>query len=174
MKDFDIEKLERKDIYKVADHLFENIQENVINDLKINRKAPIFKLNWAYTAAASLALIFGIGYMYDSISDSEKNPDSSAAHQVNNSVLKAESEIVYETLKADLTSVDDNNQIIGYQNVKITPKKSEKIKTKTTSETSVSKKTETQMTEYLDSFSSSEISELANNSTQDVYLDLYN
>jgi hypothetical protein len=35
-------------------------------------------------------------------------------------------------------------------------------------------KKETRMNEYLDSFSNSEIAELASNSTQDVYLDLYN
>ncbi len=38
MKEFNIEKLERKNIYTVPDNLFENIQENVMNDIKTSKK----------------------------------------------------------------------------------------------------------------------------------------
>ncbi|MFC3160016.1 hypothetical protein ACFOEQ_17370 [Chryseobacterium arachidis] len=59
MNDFDLEKLERKNIYTIPENLFETVQENVMNKVLPAKKAPIFKLNWAYAAAASLALIFG-------------------------------------------------------------------------------------------------------------------
>jgi hypothetical protein len=78
MKEFDIEKLERKNIYTVPENLFENIQESVMNDIKTSKKAPVFKLNWMYAAAASLALIFGATYVLILIMIPEKklNPKS--------------------------------------------------------------------------------------------------
>lgn len=174
MKEFDIEKLERKNIYKVPDNLFENIQEKVMNEVKEKKKAPIFKLNWAYAVAASLALIFGITFVLNS-DDSADNPDTKGIYTQNNPAPKTESEKAYETLKSDLTSIENNNQIVVNQKDNTAVKQSETEDTKApqTNKT-VSKQTEAQMTEYLDSFSNSEIAELANNSTQDVYLDLYN
>lgn len=177
MEDFNIEKLDRKNIYKVPDNLFENIQEKVISEISENKKAPVFKLNWAYAAAASLALIFGSTFVYNSYNDSDDNP------KVTNAIVdipvapKTESEIAYETLKADLTSVETVNQTIEKQQIKTVaykPQQKEKTSYKPQTVKAVSKQTEAQMAEYLDSFSSTEIAELANNSTQDVYLDLYN
>ncbi|WP_225875436.1 MULTISPECIES: hypothetical protein [Chryseobacterium] len=178
MKGFDLEKLERKNIYKISDHLFENVQENVMSEVSAKRKAPIFKLNWAYAAAASIALIFGSAFLYNSYSDSEENNTSAVNFASNNPEPKKESEIAYETLKSDLTSVEKNNQTIENQQInqqiKTVAYVPEKAEVKPQNVKKVSKKSEAQMTEYLDSFSSSEIAELANNSTQDVYLDLYN
>lgn len=177
MKEFDIEKLERKNIYKVPDNLFENIQEKVMNDVKATKKAPIFKLNWAYAAAASLALIFGATFVFNQNDDSAKDAGNSGAKYVaDTQAPKSESEIAYETLKSDLTSVEKNNQTVVNQNSRSLVSQDIETKETPTQKTvkPVSKKTETQMNEYLDSFSNSEISELASNSTQDVYLDLYN
>jgi hypothetical protein len=180
MKEFDIEKLERKNIYTMPDNVFENIQENVMNDIKTSKKAPVFKLNWMYAAAASLALIFGATYVFNSGDNSvEKTLNAEQAYAVNTGEPKTESELAYETLKADLTSVENNNQTIENQkNNKAYAVKSENVNENTTESPktvkTVTKKEETQMNEYLDSFSNSEIAELASNSTQDVYLDLYN
>ncbi|ROH98928.1 MULTISPECIES: hypothetical protein [unclassified Chryseobacterium] len=180
MKEFDIEKLERKNIYTVPDNLFESIQGKVMNDIKTSKKAPVFKLNWMYAAAASLALIFGATYVFNSDNDSvEKGLNSKEVYTVNSNKgePKTEGELAYETLKSDLTSVENNNQTVENQeNNKSyvakttrdnTAKSAEPVKTAT-------KKEETRMNDYLDSFSNSEIAELASNSTQDVYLDLYN
>lgn len=177
MKEFDIEKLERKNIYKVPDYLFENIQNNVMNEVKANKKAPVFKLNWMYAAAASLALIFGATYVFNSDNDQSKDVLNSKTLAVNNHQPKTESERAYETLEADLTSVENNNQTgsnQGTKTVSYTPKKDVENRTAPQPVKAVGKKEEIKMNEYLDSFSNSEISELASNSTQDVYLDLYN
>lgn len=176
MKEFDIEKLERKNIYTVPDNLFENIQEKVMNDVKAGKKAPIFKLNWGYAVAASLALIFGSTFVFNSVNDTKETTNSQAAYASNSQEPKTESETAYETLKSDLTSVENNNQKVGNQDNKsfAQDNSTEIKKTETRTVKPVSKKQETQMNEYLDSFSNSEITELASNSTQDVYLDLYN
>ena len=175
VNDFNLENLERKNIYKVPENLFENIQDNVLNEIKADKKAPIFKLNWGYAAAASLALIFGSTFLYNSYSDSKK--DSTEVY-VNNTAPKKESEIAYETLQSDLTSLENDHQTTENQQpnlqVRTVAHVPQKTEEKPQTIKPVSKKTEAQMTEYLDSFSNSEIAELANNSTQDVYLDLYN
>ncbi|KMQ69740.1 hypothetical protein ACM39_01440 [Chryseobacterium sp. FH2] len=180
MKEFDIEKLERKNIYTVPDNLFENIQEKVMNDVKANRKAPIFKLNWVYAAAASLALVFGATFVINSNDESKGNENSQQTYALNNQQSKMESETAYETLQSDLTSVENNDQIVESQEeskpfyAHDNKGKRETTEPKTKTVKTVSKQNEAQMNEYLDSFSNAEISELASNSTQDVYLDLYN
>jgi len=177
MKELDIEKLERKNIYKVPDHLFENIQNNVMNEVKANKKAPVFKLNWMYAAAASLALIFGATYVFNSDNDPSTEVLNSKTLAVNSQQPKSESERAYETLEADLTSVENNNQTVSNQvtkTVSYVPKKDIENGTAPQPVKAATKKEEIKMNEYLDSFSNSEISELASNSTQDVYLDLYN
>ncbi|MCT2408747.1 hypothetical protein NZD88_14455 [Chryseobacterium antibioticum] len=177
MKEFDIEKLERKNIYKVPDDLFENIQNSVMNEVKANKKAPVFKLNWMYAAAASLALIFGATYVFNSDNDPAKDGVNSKTYAVNEKQPKTESERAYETLESDLTSVENNNQTVSNQiskAVSYTPKTGGNNVTAQQPVKAGVKKEETKMNEYLDSFSNSEISELASNSTQDVYLDLYN
>ncbi|WP_419489172.1 hypothetical protein [Chryseobacterium bernardetii] len=182
MKEFDIEKLERKNIYTVPENLFENIQERVMNDIKPEQKvpAPVFKLNWMYAAAASLALIFGVTFIINSNNDSvDKNLNSKEAYVLHKGEPASEAEIAYETLKNDLTSVENNNQTVGNQknNTSFAAKSAGANEKETVSQKMVkpvTKKEETRMNEYLDSFSNSEIAELASNSTQDVYLDLYN
>lgn len=180
MKEFDIEKLERKNIYKVPDNMFENIQESVLNDIKISNKAPVFKMGWMYAAAASLALIFGATYVFYSDNNSvEQALNSKTGYVANNGEQKTESEIAYETLKSDLTSVENNNQTVENQKSKHVyatkeNKVAEKVPATSKPVKAAAKKEEMQMNEYLDSFSNSEIAELASNSTQDVYLDLYN
>nr|WP_315033316.1 hypothetical protein [uncultured Chryseobacterium sp.] len=181
MKEFDIEKLERKNIYTVPDNLFESIQGSVMSDIKTTQKTPVFKLNWMYAAAASLALIFGAAYVFNSDDNNsvEEGLNLKTNYAVNKSEPETEGQLAYETLKSDLTSVENNNQIVENQNNNSTyALKSNNVEEKTTGSSkpvkTAVKKEETRMNEYLDSFSNSEIAELASNSTQDVYLDLYN
>ncbi|NIF05836.1 hypothetical protein F3J23_10305 [Chryseobacterium sp. Tr-659] len=179
MKEFDIEKLERKNIYKVSDGIFDTIQESVLNDIKASKKTPVFKLNWAYAAAASLALIFGATYVFNSDDNSVEDLSSKTAYTAHKGEPKTEGELAYETLKSDLTSVENNNQTVDNQKSNNAYSFKNGNETEQITETpkpvkAVNKKEETRMNEYLDSFSNSEIAELASNSTQDVYLDLYN
>lgn len=177
INDFDLENIERKNIYTVPENMFENIQDSVLTGIKADKKAPIFKLNWGYAAAASLALIFGSTFLYNSFSDSNKDQDFTENYATN-STPKKESEIAYETLKSDLTSIENNDQTSDNQQtnpqIRTVADIPQKTEAKPQTVKPVSTKTEAQMAEYLDSFSNSEITELANNSTQDVYLDLYN
>lgn len=172
VKDFDLDKLERKNIYKVQQDLFSTVQNNVLNEISGKKKTPIFRLNWGYAAVASLALIFGSAFIF--------NDDKTNAVETESSVTKSdaqinESQIAYQTLKDDLTSIENSNQkAISQRDANVSVVKSEVAQN--TKKANLPKKVsaETRMNEYLDSFTSSEIAELANNSNQDVYLDLYN
>jgi len=178
LNDFDLEKLERKNIYTVPENLFENIQERVLNEVKPKKQAPIFTMNWAYAAAASLALIFGATFLFTG--DDADKQEIPAHFASNKQERKTESETAYETLQSDLTSVENTHQTAVNKNDKKSFYANDIANEKTRNETKiqtvkpVKKQTEAQMNEYLDAFSNSEISELASNSTQDVYLDIYN
>lgn len=174
----DLEKLERKNIYTVSENMYDNVQDHVIRKVISRKQTPVFKLNWTYAVAASLALIFGATFVFNSDHEStKKNGVENIEYAVNNNEPKPESEIAYETLQSDLTSVEsgdqkrvnqrDNKSFAQNKNTKQQKVAAQPVK-------SASKKQEVQMNEFLDSFTSSEISELASNSTQDVYLDLYN
>jgi hypothetical protein len=178
LDEFDLEKLERKNIYTVSESMYDDVQNHVISKIIPRKQAPVFRINWKYAVAASLALIFGATFVFNS--DNELTEDNGVAkteYAVNNNEPKTESEVAYETLQSDLTSVESSNQKIVNQSskksfAKDNTAKQEKIAAQPVK--SAAKKQEAQMNEYLDSFTSSEISELASNSTQDVYLDLYN
>lgn len=178
LDEFDLEKLERKNIYTVSESMYDDVQNHVISKIIPRKQAPVFKINWTYAVAASLALIFGATFVFNSDNEStEDNGVAKTEYAVNNNEPKTESEVAYETLQSDLTSVESSNQKIVNQSsnksfAKDNTAKQEKIAAQPVK--SAAKKQEAQMNEYLDSFTSSEISELASNSTQDVYLDLYN
>lgn len=70
MKNFDIEQLERKNIYKTPDNFFASMQENVLKQAvhgpvkEITRseaKIIPMRTNWLYAGAAALALLLGLG-----------------------------------------------------------------------------------------------------------------
>lgn len=178
LDEFDLEKLERKNIYTVSESMYDDVQNHVISKIIPRKQAPVFRINWKYAVAASLALIFGATFVFNSDNESaEDNAVAKTEYAVNNNEPKTESEVAYETLQSDLTSVESSNQKIVNQSsnksfAKDNTAKQEKIAAQPVK--SAAKKQEAQMNEYLDSFTSSEISELASNSTQDVYLDLYN
>lgn len=172
---FDVENLERKNIYKTPENLFETVQERVLSEIKAEKKAPIFKLNWGYAVAASVALIFGVTFVYNSSSDSALNGDLANSYANNREVAKKESQVAYETLASDLTSVENANQKVESQ-MDIKPIVSQVVNTNSGNQNKKAVKAvnEVHMNEYLESLTNSEIAELANNSSQDVYLDLYN
>ncbi len=180
MSSFDLETLERKNIYTVSEKVFENVQKNVTTTLFPKKQAPVFRLNWAYAAAASLALIFGATFVFN-LNDApvQNQVNSSVAYTGSRQNKNTDSETAYETLKSDLTSVENTNQTAESNRnnrslTKVSRTEKASVNTAKQAAPAVSKENETQMNAYLDSFTNSEISELANNSTQDVYLDLYN
>lgn len=183
MKDFDIEKIERKNIYKTPENFFDKIQENVLAETIVKSKpkktAKIFHLNWSYAAAASLVLIFGITAFLQmdnqesakaTISDSLKTVAAKSTHPE-----KTEATVAYKTLENDIVEVE-NESPKTTSFAKSEPQKTEKKKAITTSTTNKIESapvTEAQFEQVMNELSNTEIADIGKGAEQDVYLDLY-
>lgn len=192
MKNFDIEKLERKNIYTAPDNFFEKMQNNVI-EKAIRNQPPIeevpqisgkvVKMNWWYAAAASVAVIFGTLFFMNGeesqantvIATNEapaKKIETLSSPTQNVDQTPKESTENYQLLVADINEVEKNETASTQKQVastKVSPVKTSKIEK---SIPNVIQK-EKQMEQMLEGLSEADISALAKNADQDIYLDLY-
>lgn len=190
MKNFDIEKLERKNFYKTPTNFFEKVQENVLNETvfkenKVVELQPQRKqnLNWIY-AAATLVFIFGGLFIFNQYSEvnAENTENNLIASGESNAVNNSQSENKDETesVKNYYTFTDDLNKI-EEKNTRSTAETPIEIKKPTIKKTkTIARKIETnvqpqeQVDLLLETFSEEEIATLAQNTENDIYLDLYN
>lgn len=208
MKNFDIENLERKNIFRTPDHFFDEIQKNVLQETvykqdKEVKSGKVFKLNWAYAAAAAMAMIFGITYFIGNDEEVQPTKTLAVANKVENNEVNAEKEIPLEIIPeeivdektyanvdevvpaenaSNLTSVPVNYQRTAPAAPVEAPKAIASAVVETKMETAnnqlylpeVAEIDETMMDEVLSSFTYAELQEATNNTEQDIYLDLYN
>lgn len=174
MKDFDIEKLERKNIYRTPANFFADVQENVLRQGAPAPKTKVISFNWAYAAAAAVAAIFGVTFMISQdetepqIVKNEQSPPVQTAAKVEENVPEAT--IAYQTLAEDLTSLQaDNQKDVPAPIMVASEQNSEKIEVAKT--TAVSP--EVQVDQILANIPMAELADLGKNAEQDVYLDLY-
>lgn len=181
MENLDIDKLERKNVYKVPENFFAEMQQKVLAETAPKKEAKIFKLNWAYSAAAAVALLFGITFFVTQNENAvNANDNQVIASNINQDQVsdkikeqqKADAAIAYKTFEEDLTSVTENNQkeeqgtiaqVSEKTNINSAPKKKE-----------ITATPEVQVDQILANFTSTELATVAKNSEQDIYLDLYN
>lgn len=175
MKDFDIEKLERKNIYRTPDNFFADMQANVLREVAPAPQAKVISLNWAYAAAVAVATIFGVTFMMNQDeaepqivqNDQQVSPPPSA-RIIEETVPEAT--LAYQTFEEDLTSVEtDNQKDVAAPTMIAAKQKSEKIEV--AKSTAVSP--EVQVDQILANISLAELADLGKNAEQDVYLDLY-
>lgn len=203
MKNFDIENLERKNIFTTPDHFFDKMQEEVLRKTvhqefsKKEEQKPgkIIPFNWVYAAAAALALIFGLGYFLTSnsktavpqqtiakVDEQKVEPKSVVEHQTPQVIEKTIAEPV-KKIETDLTLAKNNHpKVVVAKNT--APAKIERAKNeeaipvaKSTAKTAAFTATipdEAMMDQVLSSFTYAELKEASKNTEQDVYLDLYN
>lgn len=182
MKNLNIEKLERKNVYSVPDRFFEEMQMKVLAETAPKKEAKIIKMNWAYSAAAAVALLFGVTFFVN-----QKNTDTevvAATKQITNdrntvadSSLpidnpKKEDFVPDQVAEQDLTTVVASNQ----KEIKAPSAIVEQNKNKIGDQekTAATQNPDVQVDQILASFSSSDLADLGKNVEQDVYLDLYN
>lgn len=178
MKHLDIEQLERKNIYKTPDHFFEKIQENVMKDFSENQNQQKPQIgrksygSWWY-AAASLVLLAGAAWVFSSIPSEEannivRNNDVQEAinppTQIQNTP-KPETEN-YIALANDLTIAAEAHQKEKQPATKIKEIPDQRAEITFTGAQ--------QIEQILDVLTAEEIASLAQNTEQDIYLDLYN
>lgn len=187
MKNFDVEKLERKNIYNTPDQFFAKMQENVLSkttELKQERKeGKVVRMNWTYAAAAAVALIFGIGFFVTQGNDNSvfatesMEPKSlsgivNASESVNKPVI--EEAVALQTLEEDiLTVVRDEQPQVVVQTEVVTTNAIAANKVTAAAKPVVEEYPEAQLDEILADFPTADYATLGNNVEQDVYLDLY-
>lgn len=175
MKNFDLDKLERKTPYKIPDNFFEDMQSNVLKKTVNQEKksAKVFKLNFSAVTsiAATIVLLFGFAFLWktnqtdmvttshiDSIESVDLKPNMIPNTEKNNAVSASE-----PTQKSDAAS---QNQNITEKNIAIS-NDDNSIKTE-------SKSTDLNYDQLLNSLSDEELKELSKNTDQDLYLELFN
>lgn len=192
MKNFDVEQLERKIPHKIPEGFFDEVQANVLAktiyaSAKIGEKAaPVKKFSWMYAAAASVAAMFGAGYY---ITNSGQNTTHVAEKQDVASIslpsenLAASTEVPAAAIPEvmPIAVVSNPSGDINLTSAKIRHPKNEtakialehqKIKAMAiAAKTSPAKKN---VEDVLEAMPETAINEMAMNTEQDVYLDLYN
>lgn len=183
MKNLDVEKLERKNIYQLPENVFEKMQAKVLAETAPVKKAKIIKLNWIYSAAAALALLFGLTFYINN--DPKEIPVNSSVAQTTPDV---ERNAVISTLSDDkvVSENDENSTNVEIPvNVEGINDKKEDVKTFAVGDqksVKISKEVSTQkvqnaeipMDQIIASFTTADLADLGRNTEQDVYLDLYN
>ena len=183
MKNLDIEKLERKNIYQVPDHFFEEMQAKVLQDIAPAKEAKIFRMNWAYSAAAAVALLFGITIFVNNSDETEQTQNviaSANLDSVRNSMLADKQEISDNISYADNRVEEDKIQDV--KSMEVIVQRPKAVATNTPKENTVklvktninAQQEEMPMDQILSSFTSADLADLGRNTEQDIYLDLYN
>jgi hypothetical protein len=185
MENFDIEKISRETPYYLPKDTFKTMQSDVLKKTLNMRQAPIFNLKWVYLMAAIVLLIVGANFL---IRTSVKKDNLENVQLISkNEIILHQNKMAqtfvnpnHETVQknensqnknfedaSDLTSVPVSHLIVKKQ-------PSNNVNLATANNLKGNPPTEAQIDEVLDSFSSSEIASLSNDTEQDVYLDLYN
>lgn len=167
MKNLDLEKLKRDNIYPVPEHLFEGIQSSVFSQLSLHRgrgsNIKIIELFKKYSIAAAVVLIFSVGGLI------------LFKHQREETLPAKRGEVLL-THQVDTTAeVQPHTEIeeekIHYTAVKtIIPETNPPVQNL---HTITHKNIDKNIDELISSYSNVEINQLVNESEPDVYLDIF-
>ena len=175
MKEFDLDKLERKTPYKVPENFFEEMQANVLKNTtnKEKKETKVFRLHFSAVAsiAAALALIFGFTFLWktnQAYITTPTNTDSMV-------IVKTPTEESNVFKNQDLTTVSEVHQV-----AKEIQKQADIINNTTTNTDNASniktpaKTADLNYDQLLNSLTDEELKELSKNTDQDIYLELFN
>lgn len=175
MKDFDIEKLKRENVFTQPNGFYEDMQSNVLQKVKPVSRGKIINLNWAYGAAAAVALLVGVSVVMNQDPIVETQSITKVVPTTNslpNDKIQKEEVVALQTLEKDLTSIEQthpkestkSDMISKKGNVSFADQKNQKT----------TQNPEVQVDQILASFTSAELADMGRNTEQDIYLDLYN
>ena len=172
MKEFNIDKLEKKMPYQIPENFFEEMQQNVLNEIerKPIKKTKVFRLNYTVitSIAAALALVFGFTFLW----------------KTNQTQIDKPTEVVAATMPNDNqkiinTNSLENTDVATIEEVQKTIKNIEQTGNTTETKTNTGKIASTNApeesyNELLNALSDAELTEIATNTDHDIYLELYN
>ena len=172
MKEFNIDKLEKKMPYQIPENFFEERQQNVLNEIerKPIKKTKVFRLNYTVitSIAAALALVFSFTFFL----------------KTNQTQIDKPAEVVAATMPNDNqkiinTNSLENTDVATIEEVQKTIKNIEQTGNTTETKTNTGKIASTNApeesyNELLNALSDAELTEIATNTDHDIYLELYN
>lgn len=172
MKEFNIDKLEKKMPYQIPENFFEEMQQNVLNEIerKPIKKTKVFRLNYTVitSIAAALALVFSFTFFL----------------KTNQTQMDKPTEVVAATMPNDNqkiinTNSLENTDVATIEEVQKTIKNIEQTGNTTETKTNTGKIASTNApeesyNELLNALSDAELTEIATNTDHDIYLELYN
>lgn len=175
MKEFDLDKLERKTPYKVPENFFEEMQANVLKQTtnKEKKETKVFRLHFSAVTsiAAALALIFGFTFLWKTNQAYITTPTNTDSMVIVKTPTK-ESNVFKNQ---DLTTVSEVHQV-----AKEIQKQADIISNTTTNTGNASniktpaKTADLNYDQLLNSLTDEELKELSKNSDKDIYLELFN
>ena len=190
MKNFDIEKLERKNSFATPPDFFAEMQSNVLNKaIPQKKEAKIIPLNFKWAAAAAIAAIGGLGIWSISNQNSDQQTtiakhkdivDSSYAIKNDEALALYNAPTTESNTKANPTTAEKQT-VTEYKNT--TSNKSTESQdlayskvNSTIPKASFTKNSnpDTKMTQVLAVMTPDQVNDLDKTVDQDVYLDLYN
>ncbi len=183
MNHFDIEKLNRKNIYETPEQLFEKVQNNVLKQTvdaeKTTHTIGGSRTLW-YAIAAAVVLLFGIGLFITSISDTLPN-DALAQTEGTDTAYESNVKQPYHKISPEndaKTELSEINPIVENEPYLAQNETSAKIQSPATKTTNAKRnnnatKTTENVEQIVASFTSADITELSKEAEVDVYLDLY-
>ncbi len=175
MKEFDLDRLERKTPYSAPENFFEEMQTNVLKQTaqKEKKEAKIFKLNFSTltSMAASLVLLLGFTFLW------KTNQADITTTTETDSVVSVKTPAKESNMlkNQDITPVSEVHQV-----AKEIQKQSETTKANVASSGIASniktpaKTTDLNYDQLLNSLTDEELKELSKNTDQDIYLELFN
>jgi len=177
MKNFDIEKLERKNSGEIPDGFFEEMQNNVLsrtigkgdeNQISSESKKT-FSIAWSYGIAAVFIIVMGLVFLLPKNSEkqnlvlAQEKVEISNENFIDNPITDNRA-----SLQSEKTQRTDSFLVSHHQNPKV---ETVVAKQKTTSQTTPSAKESIDL--LLSEMSDKELADLGNRNYQDVYLDVY-
>ncbi len=179
MKPFDIEKLERKNIFRDQEPDFSAMQQQVLQQVQAPIPLKSRPKVWLYSAAAAVVVLFGLGFLITMPADSsapqlaQQQPETAApVRTAAIATVETPEAQALELLEEDLTQVQNTHPThSSVSHANYTPAKH---KEQPQAAPPAVRKTEQQVDQILAGFTRADLADLANNAEQDVYLDLYN
>ena len=180
MKEFDIDKLKRENIFKTPKGFFDEMQSKVLQEITPIPQRRSMNLNWVYGAAAAVALTVGVSVFVKS-DPAEEIPaiakivsmdEAPTTYTLSEFKPQKEELVALEVLEKDLTAVAAISENKNAKENSISVEPARNIETQ--KESRVSPNPEAQVDQILASFTSAELSAVGRNTEQDIYLDLYN
>ena len=178
MKEFDLEKLKRENIYRTPDRHFEEMQSRVLSALP-QEKSRRIGLRWLYGAAAAVAVVAGITFNVNTGQAEQQNnvtastvQDIPATYSLVTPKTAQQSVNIEDDLSEDLTPVKKSSPTVTVTRTVQTP--AGIVSSGTPDDSEKEPQTELQMDHILAGFTSAELADVSRNAEQDVYLDLYN